>query len=54
MHIRFQEAKNILEKKAYDWAIKEQERMGCIAEPISLRFDSDFLTHPNQFDSETS
>ena len=44
MYIRFQEAKNILEKKAYDWAVKEQERMGCMAEPISLKFDSDFLT----------
>lgn len=44
MYIRFEEAKNILEKNAYDWAKREQERMGCMAEPISLKFESDFLT----------
>lgn len=43
-YIKFEEAKNILERKAYDWAIREQERMGCMAEPISLKFESDFLT----------
>ena len=44
MYIKFEDAKNTLLKKAYDWAVKEQERMGCMAEPISLKFDSDFLT----------
>jgi hypothetical protein len=44
MHISIEDAKNILEDKAYDWAVREQERMGCMAEPISLEFDSDFLT----------
>ena len=43
-YIRFQEAKDILEKKAYDWAVREQQRLGCIAEPIFLEFDSDCLT----------
>ena len=38
------EAKTRLEKAAYDWAVKEQERMGCMAEPISLVFESDNLT----------
>lgn len=44
MYIKFEEAKNILRKRAYDWAVKEQERMGCMAEPISLEFESDSLT----------
>ena len=44
MHISIDEAKNILEEKAYGWAVREQERMGCMAEPTSLEFDSDFLT----------
>ena len=43
-YINFNESKTILKKKAYDWAVKEQERMGCMAEPISLEFKSDFLT----------
>ena len=36
--------KTSLEKAAYDWAVKEQARMGSMAEPINLKFESDFLT----------
>ncbi|MBR3116015.1 hypothetical protein IKF30_02190 [Candidatus Saccharibacteria bacterium] len=44
MYISIKDARDILEKKAYDWAIGEQKRMGCMAEPVSLEFESDFLT----------
>ena len=44
MYINFEEAKNNLRARAYEWAVKEQERMGCMAEPVSLSFKSDFLT----------
>ncbi len=40
----FNDAKNALMKKAFEWAVAEQARMGCMAEPISLTFESDTLT----------
>lgn len=42
--ISFDEAKNSLLKAAYDWAVKEQERMNIMAQPITLTFESDNLT----------
>lgn len=42
--ISFEEAKNSLLKAAYDWAVKEQERMSIMAQPITLTFESDNLT----------
>ena len=42
--IRFEEAKDSLLKAAYDWAVKEQERMSIMAQPITLTFESDNLT----------
>ena len=42
--ISFEEAKDSLLKAAYDWAVKEQERMSIMAQPITLTFESDNLT----------
>ena len=42
--ISFNEGLKGLKKKAYNWAVKEQKRMGCMAEPICLTFESDCLT----------
>lgn len=42
--ILLKDARTILGKQAYDWAVKEQKRLGCMAEPIQLDFKSDFLT----------
>lgn len=42
--IDFEEAKFASMKKAFEWAVREQQRLGCTAEMTVLKFDSDFLT----------
>ena len=40
-HITFADARSKLEQDAYLWAVKEQQRMGCKAESLSVMFGSD-------------
>lgn len=39
----FEEGRQIIMKKAYDWALNEQARLGCMAEPFGMIVNNDAM-----------
>ena len=45
MVIDYMDTKKTRQREIFAWAVSEQQRMGCMAEPIALDFKADDLVH---------